>query len=73
MGSSFYNPLITMNYFIINLIYMLPTILGYYLFPFTLIGIRTSNASKEFLIHFIEHISKHNKKFIDFYFPDWLL
>lgn len=62
-----------MNYFIINLIEMLPTILDYYLFPFALIEIKTANASKEFLIHFIEHISKYNKKFIDFYFADRLL
>lgn len=62
-----------MNYFIIYLIEMLPTILDYYLFPFSLIEIKTANASKEFLIHFIEHISKHNKKFIDFYFADRLL
>lgn len=39
-----------MNYFLINLIEMLPTILDYYLFPATLIEIKTENTSNDIFI-----------------------
>lgn len=51
-----------MNYFVINLIEMLPPILDYHLFPFTLIVIKTENTLKEF--SHINFITQQNA-FID--------